>query len=379
MKKRFLKKLLLIFFGLSFLLMPISNALGFGFVPGPDPPPADTTPPTVAITSHSTGATISGAFTVRANANDNVGVTRVSFALGSFNLGYDNTAPYEKSYDIMNAGFSVNDGTHLLTAIAFDAAGNYAVNQVTVNVVGHSMRFAVIVGISDYKVGGDLSFCDEDATDWYNHLSGAQMDYDHIWVYGDSNASNYPKYDGKATEYNIQQALTNMVNMADDNDIIAFISSGHGSGDGIGSSYICAWDCDSGENGENGNFYDTELTAILENALAARIFVFLDHCRSGGFGSDLMNMGNNARVYCTTTCTEKGVGYGFPDKQNGFWTYYFLEFAWLLQYKSSATTSMETVFTFAFKAFPYTSPPFDGNFDKPQEFDGNTSALFYMA
>ncbi|MGC9778312.1 MAG: Ig-like domain-containing protein [Candidatus Heimdallarchaeota archaeon] len=149
--------------------MPISNALGWEFIPGPDPP-ADTTPPTVDITSHSNGAIISGGFTVK--ANDNVGVTRVSFGLGTINLGYKNNAPYEKSYDIMNAGFSLKDGNYLLTAIAFDAAGNYAVDGVTVQVVNGRMLMAVIVGISDYKseTVENLFYCDEDATDWYNHL-----------------------------------------------------------------------------------------------------------------------------------------------------------------------------------------------------------------
>ncbi len=351
--------------------MPISNALGWGFIPGPDPP-ADTISPTVDITSHSNGAIISGEFTVQANANDNVGVTRVSFSLGTINLGYKNNAPYEKSYDIMNAGFSLKDGNYLLTAIAFDAAGNYAVDQVTVQVVNGRMLMAVIVGISDYKAISDLNYCDEDATDWYNHLSGAQMDYDTIWVYGDGHSSNYPQWDGYATEYNIKQALTNMVNTADENDIIAFITSGHGNGDGAGSSYICAWDSGSGENGQDGNFYDTELEAILNSAVAAKIFVFIDHCYSGGFGPELMNMDNSARVYCTTTCTEDGYGYDLVAYQNGAWTYYFLEYAWIDHFGSHAAYSMEVVFAYAHAEYPY------GDGDEPEEYDGNSSLAFYM-
>src|SRR5450755_261617 len=45
---------------------------------GPPPPPTDTTPPTVGITSP-TGGNVSGTVTISANASDNVGVTRVDF------------------------------------------------------------------------------------------------------------------------------------------------------------------------------------------------------------------------------------------------------------------------------------------------------------
>ena len=233
-------------------------------------------------------------------------------------------------------------------------------------------KWAVIVGISDYEVISDLSYCDEDATDWYNHLSGT-MNFDNIWVYGDTHSANYPKYDGLATEYNVKQALQNMVSQADADDIIAFISSGHGSGDGYGSSFLCMWDCNSGESGEDGKLYDTELAAILDDAVADRIFVFLDHCYSGGFGDDLMGMPNSAHVYLTTTCTENGYGYDDPTHQNGAWTYYFLEYSWINHYGGDPNVSMEDVFSYAHANYPY------GGGDEPQEFDGDTANPFYLS
>ena len=127
-------------------------------------------------------------------------------------------------------------------------------------------------------------------------------------------------------------------------------------------------------NGEDGYFYDTELAAILDDAIAERIFVFIDHCYSGGFGPDLMSMGNGARVYCTTTCTEDGVGYDVPSQQNGAWTYYFLVYGWIDNFHSSATTSMESVFNYAHEDFPHSN---EGN--DSQQYDGNTSTAFYMA
>ncbi len=225
-------------------------------------------------------------------------------------------------------------GTWEVGCYSYRGSGEY---KITVTITPESAppppqpgvtKWAVIVGISDYKVISDLSYCDEDATDWYNHLSGT-MDFDYIWVYGDTHSSNYPKYDGVATEYNVKQALIYVVQHADSDDVIAFVTSGHGSGDGAGSSYLCMWDSGSGENGEDGNLWDTELAAILDDAVADRIFVFIDHCYSGGFGDDLMNMPNSEHVYLTTTCTENGYGYDDSTHKNGAWTYYFLEYSWI--------------------------------------------------
>ncbi|MGC9778311.1 MAG: caspase family protein [Candidatus Heimdallarchaeota archaeon] len=195
------------------------------------------------------------------------------------------------------------------------------------------------------------------------------MDYDTIWVYGDNHNTNYPQYDGIATEHNIKQALINMVDIADENDIIAFITSGHG----IGSAYFKAWDSGAGESSENGDFYDTELAAILDDAVAAKIFVFLDQCQSGGFGPDLMNMGNGARVYCTTACTKAGSTAEDTIHYNGYWTYYFLEYAWIDHFSGHAAISMEAIFDYAHEAYPFSDA------SDSEEYDGNTSVAFYMA
>src|SRR2546429_82973 len=85
------------------------------------PPPADTTPPTVSITSPANGETISGTVPVRASASDNVGVMGVQFFRDGTALGAeDTTAPYSVSWNTT----TVSDGSHTLTAVARDAAGN---------------------------------------------------------------------------------------------------------------------------------------------------------------------------------------------------------------------------------------------------------------
>src|SRR5437667_336716 len=82
---------------------------------------ADTTPPTVSISSPVNGVTVSGTITVTANASDNVGVASVQFLLDGANLGsLDTASPYSVSW---NTAAAIN-ASHTLSAIAKDAAGN---------------------------------------------------------------------------------------------------------------------------------------------------------------------------------------------------------------------------------------------------------------
>ena len=81
---------------------------------------ADTTAPSVAISSP-VGGTVSGVTSVSATASDNVGVSGVQFKLDGANLGAEvATSPYSTSWDTRTA----TNGTHTLTAVARDAAGN---------------------------------------------------------------------------------------------------------------------------------------------------------------------------------------------------------------------------------------------------------------
>jgi hypothetical protein len=95
-------------------------------------PCPDTTPPTVSLSAPSNGANVAGLVVVRASAADNRGVTGVQFRLDGAPLGVeDTTAPYEIAWE--TAG--VPNGTHTLSAVARDAAGNSATaSPVTVTV-----------------------------------------------------------------------------------------------------------------------------------------------------------------------------------------------------------------------------------------------------
>jgi hypothetical protein len=89
------------------------------------PPPADTSAPTVSITAPVNGSTVSGSsVTVSASASDNVNVAGVQFKLDGVNLGSEVTAA---PYSVLWNTTSAVDGSHSLTAVARDAAGNQAV------------------------------------------------------------------------------------------------------------------------------------------------------------------------------------------------------------------------------------------------------------
>jgi methionine-rich copper-binding protein CopC len=83
--------------------------------------PADTTPPIITLLNPSNGGLLAGTIVPWAVASDNVQVASVQFQVDGVNLGAAETAsPYRIAWN----STTVADGTHTLTAIATDAAGN---------------------------------------------------------------------------------------------------------------------------------------------------------------------------------------------------------------------------------------------------------------
>src|SRR3954471_2190116 len=81
----------------------------------------DVQAPVVSMTAPAAAATVTGVVSISAAASDNVGVAGVQFRLDGADLGLEVTSP---PYSIFwNSATSVN-GTHVLTAIARDSAGN---------------------------------------------------------------------------------------------------------------------------------------------------------------------------------------------------------------------------------------------------------------
>ena len=95
---------------------------------------ADTAAPSVRITSPANGATVSGRITIEVSASDNVGISAV-------NLFYDDTRVIREGTSQGTYGWgsrsdttALSNGTHTISAVAYDAAGNQSVSKITVNV-----------------------------------------------------------------------------------------------------------------------------------------------------------------------------------------------------------------------------------------------------
>jgi len=291
--------------------------------------------------------------------------------------GYTTNNPETCSYTATAAGtyyIAVRMYTSAATSTSYDCHVTWqATEQEEPEPTG--TKWAIIAGISDYEAISDLSYCDEDATDWYNYLVNT-MGYatSNVRVLGDGHTSNYPAYYAIATEYNYRACLTWVADNVAAGETVVFDTSGHGSGTGTGSSYLCAWDCTSGESGYDGSFYDTEIDDCIGaiSSQGAYVFVFIDHCYSGGIGPELMALSSSSYIYCTTTCTADGYGYDDSSHYNGAWTYWFLEAGLISHFGSSTTTTMEAAFDWASANYPY-----DGG-DAPMEFDGSSGTTFLL-
>jgi hypothetical protein len=151
------------------------------------PGSSDTTPPSVGVTAPAAAATVSGTVTVTASATDNVSVAGVQFKRDGVNLGAeDTTAPYAVSWDTSG----VANGSHTLTAVARDAAGNVATSAaVAVTVAnaappgGLAARYPGDVGL---EADPDVVFVErfeqatlgELFTRWTDILGGSSMSFD---------------------------------------------------------------------------------------------------------------------------------------------------------------------------------------------------------
>jgi hypothetical protein len=100
----------------------------------------ETTPPTVSITSPSAG-TVFGSITLSANASDNVSVAGVQFNVDGTPVGNeDTTAPYSISWD----SASIANGSHTISAVARDAAGNTATASGVIVTVNNTLNYTTL-------------------------------------------------------------------------------------------------------------------------------------------------------------------------------------------------------------------------------------------
>jgi len=90
----------------------------------------DTAPPSVTLISPSGGAALAGTVAVTAAASDDLEVARVRFSVDGTPIGEDTAAPFEAAWTTT----SVANGSHVIAAIAHDAAGHETTASAVVTV-----------------------------------------------------------------------------------------------------------------------------------------------------------------------------------------------------------------------------------------------------
>jgi glutamine amidotransferase PdxT len=90
-------------------------------ISGASAPTADTTVPSVSISKPAAAATLTGTTTLAATATDNVGISSVWFTVDGTTVGPEvPTSPFQLTWDTTG----VTNGSHVIRALARDAAGN---------------------------------------------------------------------------------------------------------------------------------------------------------------------------------------------------------------------------------------------------------------
>lgn len=191
--------------------------------------------------------------------------------------------------------------------------------------VSSPAAYAVCVGISKYKYINSLDYCDEDAVAWCQYLGARGYQ---VRLFGDG-ASSYAPFvpTAPATEANIRQWVATLVPLLRPGDVVAYLDSGHGSGDGRGHSWMCCLD----EHGApDGQYDDTEFAGDMQRCVAAgaKVIAIMDCCFSGGLLDNMEarcgKSGPAAPWFMATTCTEAGYGFDDAGSQHGAWTDAFL-------------------------------------------------------
>jgi len=105
----------------------------------------DTTLPTVSASESGTSGTI----TLSATASDNVGVTKVEFYVDGALKGTDTTAAYSMTLD----STTLANGSHTLTAKAYDAAGNVATSSSVAFSISNTTASTQLIANSGFESG----------------------------------------------------------------------------------------------------------------------------------------------------------------------------------------------------------------------------------
>ncbi len=154
----------------------------------------DTTPPTVRITSPAAGATVGGTISLTAAASDNVGVAGVQFLVDGAAYGAESTSGFSIS---CNTTY-LSNGSHTISAVARDAAGNKTI----------ATGVSVTVSNSSGAVQSPTTTTTITPVVRVNSGGGAYTDPSgNVWAADSNYSGGYPDAPGKAISGTTTPAL----------------------------------------------------------------------------------------------------------------------------------------------------------------------------
>ena len=151
-----------------YLLYPL---LLFVFITCEEEPPEeqDTTPPTVSISSHSSGQTVNEIVTITVTTQDNEGISKVEFFIDDSLVLTDTESPYQ--YDWNTTQYESNS-EHGIKVISYDNSGNSTISASILLKVDHT---------SSLPNGGNISSVTytltEMTVEWEESTDGDFKDY----------------------------------------------------------------------------------------------------------------------------------------------------------------------------------------------------------
>ena len=287
-------------------IVPVLTDKGmqFSFLAKGKPPGAGDKKPTVTITNPSDGATVSGTVTITVTVSDKEDDPDPTPIIEIDGVQVAQAFSYE--WDTTHEA----DGSHTITAIATDSVGNTGSDSVTVTKGGTGgdgvlKKWALCIGISDYDgTANDLTYCDDDATDWKNFLNGQGYN---VIILTDQGAT------ANAIEEKIDALLAN----EDEDDYVVFTYSGHGTTYRNYGSCMISTDM----------VYITHgwLESKFDAADSTHIYFAFDACKIGGFKGIV----TDGRV--GAFASNKDYSYdGTSDMKNGVFTFYQMD-GWNVQ------------------------------------------------
>ena len=113
----------------------------------------DVSPPAVSFLSPTNGGTVSGSVSVSISASDDTAVSSVAVAIDGLSATSFFAPPYTFSWDTL----AMSDGTHTLSAIATDGAGNSATSTISVTVRNSFDNIAPSISVTSPSDGAKVA------------------------------------------------------------------------------------------------------------------------------------------------------------------------------------------------------------------------------